>query len=425
MTEQVNNSLWRLSRKSNVISNVLSDEIKVDVAIVGGGFTGVSAALRLAEAGTDVAVLEAHFNGYGGSGRNVGLTNAGLWRNPDDIDNDIGKKYGGRLHQFLSDAPDLVHDLIDQHNIECDALRNGTLHLAHSPAGLKAIEDRALQINARGGSVMVLDREDTYKLTRAENYLGAIHDMRAGTLQPLEYCHGITLAAEKAGAKIFTKTPAINITHKSGKWHVKTPEGLVIADKVLLATNAYLEQVMPELKATFTPLYYSQMATDPLKEDQLKNFLPGKNGTWDTRMIMRSYRTDAKGRLIIGTIGNIFKPDAPLFVSWADKMIRDTFPEVGPVRWKYKWAGRIACTKNHILNLNDLGSGLYNISGYSGRGIAPGTAFGRVMADYLLGTVNANDLPLPLSPVKNVPFNKIRELFFEGGSQLTQLYDHI
>ena len=425
MDEQVNNALWRLSRKSTAISNPLVDEIKVDVAIVGGGFTGTSAALRLAEAGTDVALVEAQYNGYGGSGRNVGLTNAGLWRNPDDIDAEIGSEYGNRLHQFLSKAPNLVHNIINKYGIECDALRNGTLHLAHSAAGLKAIERRALQINARGGSVMVLDRDETYKLTRAENYLGAIHDMRAGTIQPLEYCHGLTLAAQKTGAKIYTKTPAINISHISGKWHVKTPEGLVIADKVLMATNAYLEQVMPELKATFTPLYYCQMATDSLKEDQLKNFLPGKNGAWDTRMVMRSYRTDAKGRLIIGTIGNIFKPDAPLFVSWADKMIRDTFSGVGSVRWKYKWAGRIACTKNHIPNLNDLGSGLYNISGYSGRGIAPGTAFGRVMADYLLGKVSADDLPLPLTPAKNVPFNKIRELFFEGGSQLTRLYDHL
>ena len=106
-------------------------------------------------------------------------------------------------------------------------------------------------------------------------------------------------------------------------------------------------------------------------------------------------------------------------------MIRDTFPKVGPVHWRYKWSGRIACSKNYIPNLHDLGNGLYSISGFSGRGIAPGTAFGREMADYLLGKISSKDMPLPFEPTKPVPFNKIREAFYEAGSQLTRLYDHI
>ena len=197
MSQQVNNSLWALSRNSIFESNILKGEDRVDVAVIGGGFTGTSAALRFAEAGSNVALLEAEYSGFGGSGRNVGLTNAGLWINPEDVERSIGKRYGERLNDFLSAAPDMVYDLIDEHNIECDAVRNGTLHLAHSEAGLKAIEERAWQINARGGSVMLLDKAQTYKLTVAENYLGAIHDMRAGTIQPLEYCHGLMKAATK------------------------------------------------------------------------------------------------------------------------------------------------------------------------------------------------------------------------------------
>ncbi len=425
MKHEINKSLWKLSQKTTPLSNILEDEIKTDIAIVGGGFTGTSAALRLAEAGVDVTLVEAKYNGFGGSGRNVGLTNAGLWLNPDDIDKAIGKRYGDHLHHFLASAPDLVHKLIEKHNIECEALRNGTLHLAHSERGLKAIEKRAWQINARGGSVMVTDQAATFKLTQAKNYLGAIHDMRAGTVQPLEYCHGLSVAAKNAGANIYTRSPATNVIHKDGKWHIKTPKGMVVAEQVLMATNAYLEHVLPAIKSTYTPLYYCQMATSPLTEEQLKNLLPGKNGTWDTRMVMRSYRTDASGRLIIGTIGNIFKNEAPFLTSWADKMIADTFPQVGPVKWKYKWAGRIACSKNHIPNLHDLGSGLYSVSGFSGRGIASGTAFGRTMADYLIGKISAKELPLPFMPVEAVPFNKIRELFYETGCQLSRAYDHI
>jgi L-pipecolate oxidase len=425
MTQQVNNSLWSLSRTSDIHTNILEHEEKVDVAIIGGGFTGCSAALRLAEAGTKVSLLEAEFSGFGGSGRNVGLTNAGLWINPEDVEKAIGKRYGEMLNHFLSTAPDLVHGLIDEHGIECEALRNGTLHLAHNEAGLKALEDKAWQINARGGSVMLLDRAATFELTAAENYLGAIHDMRAGTIQPLDYCHGLMMAARAAGANIYTASPALKIRQKRGQWHIKTPQGIIMARRVLIATNAYLEHIYPQIKSSFTPMYYAQLATDPLSATQLDSFLPGKHGTWDTRTVMRSYRTDAAGRLIIGTIGNIHMENAPLFKSWADKMIRDTFPKVGPVNWTYKWAGRIACSEDYIPNIHDFGQGLYSISGFSGRGISPGTAFGRVMADFLLGRVNSRDLPVRLSPVKSVPFNKIRELFYECGSQLSRLYDHL
>jgi len=425
MIEQANNSLWSLTRSSELEINKLEGEQRCDIAIIGGGFTGCSTALRLAGAGTSVCLLDAEYSGYGGSGRNVGLTNAGLWLDPEDVDKAIGKNYGNRLNQFLGAAPDLVYKLIDDHKIDCEALRNGTLHLAHSQAGLKAIEKRAWQINARGGSVMLLDKDATFKLTAAENYLGAIHDMRAGTIQPLDYCHGLMIAAGSAGASIYTGTPALGIGHKARKWHIKTPNGIVVAERVLMATNAYLKHIMPEIKSTFTPLYFCQMATDPLSAERLKHFLPARNGIWDSRTVMRSYRTDQAGRIIIGTIGNIFKPDAPLLTSWADKMIRDTFPKVGPVHWRYKWSGRIACSKNYIPNLHDLGNGLYSISGFSGRGIAPGTAFGREMADYLLGKISSKDMPLPFEPTKPVPFNKIREAFYEAGSQLTRLYDHI
>lgn len=425
MSQQVNNSLWSLSRRSSLDVNTLKGEQRADVAIIGAGFTGTSAALRLSQAGVNVAVLEAEYSGFGGSGRNVGLTNAGLWINPEDVEKAIGKRFGERLNDFLSTAPDLVYELIDEHDIECDAMRNGSLQLAHSEAALKALEDKAWQINARGGSVMLLDKAATYEHTAAENYLGAIHDMRAGTIQPLDYCQGLMTAAQKAGGVVYTGTPAMSIRHRRGKWHIRTPKGIMMAERVMIATNAYHSNIYPDLKGSFTPMHYCQMASDPLSEEQLKHFLPGKHGTWDTRTVMRSYRTDAAGRLIIGTIGNIFMENAPLFQSWANRMVRKTFPKVGEVNWTYKWSGRIACSQNYVPNIHDLGRGLYSVNGFSGRGISPGTALGRAMADYLLGRTNSRDMPLPFNTVKPVPFNKMRELFYETGSQLTRLYDHL
>ncbi|MDG1708424.1 MAG: FAD-binding oxidoreductase [Emcibacteraceae bacterium] len=424
MTEQANNSLWNLSRHSQVEVNILDHETTTDVAIIGGGFTGSSAALRLAENGVDVAVIEAEYSGFGGSGRNVGLTNAGLWINPSDVEKAVGSKYGERLNKLLSDAPSLVHQLIDDHGIECEAVRNGTLHLAHSEKGLDDLKKKKDQAGKRGVELELLGKDAAFELSAAENYLGAILDKRAGTIQPLEYCHGLMLAAKNAGARIYNGTPAQDIFNVGGKWYIKTEKGLLKADKVLIATNAYLSNILPELKPTFTPMYYCQMASEPLSAEQLEHYLPGKNGTWDTRMIMRSYRTDAAGRLIIGTIGNIFMDKAPLLTSWANKMLRDTFPKVGPVDWSYKWSGRIACSKNYVPNFHHLGTGLYSINGFSGRGISPGTALGMEMADFIMGEKKAEDLPLPLKTPENVPFNFLREAFYETGSQLTRIKDH-
>ncbi len=423
MTQQVNNSLWQLSRRSEIEVNRLTGEDKADIVVIGGGYTGCSAALRLAEGGADVTLLEAEYSGFGGSGRNVGLTNAGLWLNPEDIDQAVGNEFGNRLNDYLGKAPDLVYELIKKYNIECDALRNGTLHLAHSGKGLKALEDRAWQINNRGGSVMLLDKSATYKLTKAENYIGAIHDMRGGTIQPLDYCHGLMAAAKNAGATVYNGTPAQTIRHRHRKWHIKTPNGMIVCDRVLLATNAYIRNVSPLVRSSFTTMYYSQMATEPLSREQLEHFLPGKNGTWDTRMVMRSFRTDAAGRLIIGTIGDIYMDGTPLFSAWAGKVVRDTFPDVGDVEWAYKWAGRIACSTNFVPNLHDLGRGFYSVSGFSGRGISPGTAFGRTMADYLLGRIGSTELPLPLKTVEPDRMHRLRQLGFEAGSQLTRLKD--
>lgn len=425
MTEQANNSLWSKTRHSSALSVILDHEATCDMAIIGGGFTGCSAALRLAENGVNVTVLEAEFSGFGGSGRNVGLTNAGLWIGPDDVVKAMGSQYGERLNEILSNAPSVVHQLIEDHNINCEALRNGTLHLAHSEKGMDDLKKKIDQNAKRGIELDLLDKEATFELSAAENYLGAILDKRAGTIQPLEYCYGLMRAAEKAGATIYTGSPALDIFKVGDLWYIKTEKGLLKAKKVLVATNAYLSKICPDLERTFTPMYYCQMATDPLSEEQLENYLPGKNGTWDTRMVMRSYRTDEAGRLIIGTIGNIFMNKAPLFTSWANKMVKDTFPKVGPVEWTYKWAGRIACSKNYVPNFHHLSDNLYSINGFSGRGISPGTVIGREVADFMMEKKMAGELPLPLKSPENVPFNLLREAFYETGSQLTRIKDHI
>ena len=223
--------------------------------VVGAGYTGLSAALRLAEAGCRVAVLEGAAVGFGGSGRNVGLVNAGLWLPPDDVAERLGEEHGERLLDLLGDAPRFVFDLVERHGILCEAERAGTLHCAAGPKGLRDIERRTAQWAARGAPVRLLGAAETTARTGTGAYIGSLFDARAGTVQPLAYARGLARAAIAAGARVFAESPVVGcerVASGGGAWRVFTPSGSVSADWVVVATNAYTAAPWPELRGSWS-----------------------------------------------------------------------------------------------------------------------------------------------------------------------------
>jgi len=156
----LSHGLWEETAPPSPKLNPIEGEQSADVAVIGGGYTGLSAALHLAEAGTDTILLEAKEIGFGGAGRNVGLVNAGLWLMPDDVVRIVGQAYGERLIEVLGASPDLVFGLIEKHGIQCEAMRKGTIHCAHSPGGFRALQQRQAQWKRRGAPVTLLSRED-------------------------------------------------------------------------------------------------------------------------------------------------------------------------------------------------------------------------------------------------------------------------
>lgn len=201
--------LWEKTAAEPPATSLLAGAVSADVVIVGGGYTGLSSALHLAEAGSKVVLLEGKEIGFGGAGRNVGLINAGMWVMPDDLPGVLGPVHGERLLELLGNAPKLVMELIDRHGIACELERNGTLHCAVGANGLKEIEERAAQWAARGAPVTLLDAAETAKRIGSDAYTGSLLDMRAGTLQPLAYARGLAHAAVKAGVAIHTSSPVI------------------------------------------------------------------------------------------------------------------------------------------------------------------------------------------------------------------------
>lgn len=410
-------NLWHLTNAEPVQLPRLQADRTADLVVIGGGFTGCSAALHAARAGASVTLIEARQIGFGGSGRNVGLVNAGLWLPPDAIRSQMGAGPGDRLIGLLGGAPDLVFSLIDEHGIACEPVRSGTLHCAHSPKGLQDLQSRHRQLRQTGAPVELLSAEQTAQRTGASGLHGALFDPRAGTIQPMAYACGLARAAMAAGAQLYQETPALSISH-DGDWLVTTPEGAIRARSLLLATNAYHTQGAGVPAPVYTTVSYFQLATAPLDASRLGPILPQGEGCWDTGLIMTSFRKDAAGRLILGGMGDLDLPGGRLHRGWAARKLARLHPDLADVALQQAWCGRIAMTGDHVPKILRLGENAMSVFGYSGRGIGPGTLFGRDVAKALL-TGDEARLPVSAQTSHGEAMTGLRRAFFETGATLT------
>ena len=391
---------------------------ETDVVIIGGGFTGVSAALYLAESGTDALLLESRHVGFGGSGRNVGLVNAGLWLPPEDVIKIVGNEHGENLIEFLGKSPDLVYELIEKHQISCEAIRVGTLHCGHSAAGLKSLEQREAQWQKRGAPVRLLSNEETAKKTGSTKFCGALLDERAGTVQPLAYVRGLATAAVAAGAQLYDNSPVTGLEKKNGRWILKTPKGTVKAKSIILAVQGYPEAAFENKLNALIPFNYFQFATPPLSADIREKVLCEGHAAWDTALILSSYRFDDANRFIVGSVGQVINGGFGVHEAWAKRSIKKVFPAIPTTDLEYAWGGRIAMTTDHIPRFHMPDESFVTVTSYNGRGIGPGTVFGKLMAQLVNGEVERKDIPLPLQKEKPIFMRNLRGLFYETGARL-------
>ena len=415
--------LWEASAPPAPATEPLAGALAVDVAIIGAGYTGCSAALHLAEGGASVAVLEAVAIGFGGSGRNVGLVNAGMWVMPDDLPGELGETYGARLLDLLGDGPRVVFELVERHGIACEPERQGTLHCAVGPKGKRDLESRARQWQTRGAPVHLLDAEETARKVGTTAYAAALLDERAGTIQPLAYARGLAGAAIAAGARIFTDTPVTAAADEGAGWCLTTPRGSVRARTVIVATNAYTSAVWPEIRTELVHLPYFNMATRPLSDNLRRSILPERQGVWDTREVLSSFRFDRAGRLVFGSVGALRGPGLAVHRNWGRRALAKLFPQLGDVDFEMEWYGKIGMTENSLPRFHQLARNVISFSGYNGRGIAPGTVFGRCLADLVLGRTDEEALPLPVTVPEAAPRRRLREAYYEIGAQVAHLAD--
>ena len=336
-------SLWHAISRGRRQRSPLHGEIGVDLAIVGGGFAGLSTALHAAGKSLSVAVLEAESIAWGATGRNAGFVVPNFAKmDPDSILAHLGPERGERLIDFAAGSADLVFGLIRRHGIDCDAVQSGWIQPAHSPAAFEKVKSRSGQWARRGRPAVILDGHDVEALTGARGYVGGGMDRSGGVLNPVAYARGLADAAERAGARIFEQTRVTSIDRMADGWSLKTPSGSVRAGKVLIATNAYGGSLNPLLQRTYFPLKVFQIATKPLPREIRTRLLPGGQGVGDTRRNLFTFRFDAENRLISGGM-HILSAGADTRVPqtiWRRLARHLDLPDLPPLA--YCWSGMAA-----------------------------------------------------------------------------------
>ncbi len=410
--------LWERTAPAGPQCPALADAIEVDIAVVGAGYTGLSAAIHAAQGGASVAILESEDVGFGGSGRNVGLVNAGMWVMPNALPGVLGDIYGERLVRLLGDAPQVVFDLIEKHHIACEVERQGTLHCAVDGAGVKELEERARQWQALGAPVRVLDAAETAAKIGTRAYRASLLDLRAGTIQPLAYARGLAHVAAGLGVRIFASSAVTDMRESADAWTLRTAGGSVRAKWVIVASNAYTTSPWSNLGRELVRLPYFNCATAPLSDNVRRSILPERQGCWDTRKILSSFRFDQTGRLVFGSVGALSGSGLSVHRNWARRALARLFPQIGVVDFEAEWFGMIGMTANSLPRFHNLARNVVSFSGYNGRGIAPGTVFGRCLAQLALGEIGQADLPLPVTVAAPARLRAAFEAYYEYGAQI-------
>ncbi len=414
-------SLWQKTAIGNSPYPPLISDTSAKVVIVGGGFTGLSAALHLSEAGKSAVVVEANEIAWGASGRNGGQVNPGWKILPDEITAHYGDGRGQRVLELIDGACDLVFDLIDRHNIECAPRRAPFFRAAYGEAGKKEVAEWVRQWRAVGAPVTLKDERQTQALMGSTFFHGGFEDARGGSLQPLSYAHGLARAAEKAGARVFANSRARRIERNGSDWVVVCENGAKVqAQHLIIATNGYTDDLWPGLRQQIVPVASLQAATKPLPKDILATLLPGGHHLSDTRAEMIYCRIDETGRFQIGGRGSAFSPT----VQQADTRYLQAeairiFPQLENAGWEFEWGGLVAMTKNHRPNLIELDDNAYAGMGYDGRGIAMATIMGKQLAEL----VGGEDVALPRERLSPFVFHRFRNLGISWHMILASLKD--
>ena len=383
-------------------ANSLTEDERYDVCVIGGGFTGVSAALHLAEAGYDVVLLEANRIGWGASGRNGGQLHTGQRKWQSELEDSFGRTRAQELWQLAEEAKNLVKQRISQHSIDCD-YKDGLLHTAHKKSYVEEYRSEVNKLNNDYDyqQIRFVDKEEMSGMLGTDIYHGGTLDQGAGHLHPLNYVLGLARAAREAGVKIYEHSPVIEF-NQAEPVRIKTAKASVTADYAVVACNGYLGKLNKTMATQIMPINNFIIATQPLGEEVAKQLIQDDVAVADSKFVVDYYRLSADKRLLFGG-GENYSAKFPVDIAnFVRPVMLKVYPQLKNTKIDYAWGGTLAITLNRLPSFGKLQSNVFYSQGFSGQGVCLTTLAGKLLAEAVSGTAERFDvmasLPSPEFP---------------------------
>ncbi|OJW73781.1 MAG: FAD-dependent oxidoreductase [Sphingomonadales bacterium 63-6] len=396
----------------------LAGDVSADVVVIGGGFTGLSAALHAAEAGFSVVLVEANRIGWGASGRNGGQMIPGMRWSALELEEQFGTDQARQLVSLANEAGARVRERIARHSIRC-ALRQGHFHAACRPAHLYDMRRELdwLERNLSYDGGRIIQAADVGEYVASPIYHGGLYDRNGGHLHPLNYALGLAQAALDAGVRIFEATPAQDLDH-GGPVRVTTPRGQVTGRFGVLACDAFMGSIDKRLGRMTMPVANYNVATAPLLSDQAAALIPSGAAVSDSKFVLNYYRLSSDNRLIFGG-GEKYTPTPPRDIqAFVRPYLEQVFPQLKNVSIDYTWGGLVGVTLNRLPDFGRRGDCFY-AHGWSGHGVLLTTLAGELIADAMRGHAERFDLlaslpkrPFPGGPLLRHPLYVLGMLWF-------------
>lgn len=381
-----------------------------DLAVVGGGFCGLSIALHAARRGASVVLAEAGRVGCGASGRNGGIVVPqfpGAIR-PSQVEALLGRRRGRRLCEIVAGGPAFVFEQVSEHQIRCDAEQNGWVQPAHSPASLARIRAVFDEWKAFGAPCEWLDAEGVKARLGASGYLGGWVSPAGGTVNPYALAQGLAAAAARAGVQIFQHTPVTAIEPVGGSVEVRGEGFKVRATKVVIATNGYTGGLLAGLARSVIPIRLFHTLTRPLDSAERAQVLPTRAAFTDTRKSGGFSRYDRTGRILSGgavfTLGNARSYGTRHSLA----RLRELFPQLRGLTIERYWEGYCALSPSYLPTVQAVAANVYAVLGFSTRGVSLTQNLGREMARFLCGEISADDLPAAYTPPTRITLQRTK-----------------
>ncbi len=367
------------------VAPTATGEISCDVCVVGGGFTGLSSALHLAEKGYDVVLLEAHRAGWGASGRNGGQVGSGQRSDQDELEKSLGETRAHALWDIALASTNLVRSLIEKHDIKC-GYTPGIIYADHRQRFVRHSHEYAEKLNTKYGyhQITPLDKTQIRHLVGSKSYFGGALDMGSGHLHPLNYALGLANAAQRAGVRIFENSKVTSITEGT-RARITTESASVAADFIVMGCNGYLGTLNTHVARRVMPINNFIIATEPLSEATAQNLLRENHAVADSRFVVNYFRLSQDRRMLFGgseSYGYRFPKDIARAVR---KPMLEIYPQLEETRIDYAWGGTLGITMSRMPHFRRIGKNIFNASGFSGHGVAMATMAGQIMAEAIAG----------------------------------------